>query len=129
MPAIMMMPDSGVPDSVTGSSSDIAEIGPMPGNTPTRVPTNTPMKQYRILTGSRATPKPCATLRMVSICASADFKNAGGQLDQQQVLEPPPYAERRQQREGKRQRPAHRIDRAEQQQHQRDRGKQEAERL
>ena len=45
MPAIMMMPDSGVPDSVTGKSSDIAEIGPMPGNTPTSVPMKTPMKQ------------------------------------------------------------------------------------
>ncbi|MGY4484394.1 hypothetical protein ACVWWR_003585 [Bradyrhizobium sp. LM3.2] len=45
MPAIMMMPDSGVPDSVTGSNSDIAEIGPMPGSTPTSVPMKTPMKQ------------------------------------------------------------------------------------
>ena len=45
MPAIMMMPDSGVPDSVIGSSSDIAEIGPMPGKTPTSVPMKTPMKQ------------------------------------------------------------------------------------
>ena len=45
MPAIMMMPDSGVPDSVIGNSSDIAEIGPMPGSTPTSVPMNTPMKQ------------------------------------------------------------------------------------
>ena len=45
MPAIMMMPDSGEPDRVTGSSSDMAEIGPMPGSTPTRVPMNTPMKQ------------------------------------------------------------------------------------
>ena len=45
MPAIMMMPDSGVPESVTGSRSDMAEIGPMPGNTPTRVPMKTPMKQ------------------------------------------------------------------------------------
>ena len=45
MPAIMMMPDSGVPDRVTGSSRDIAEIGPMPGSTPTSVPMKTPMKQ------------------------------------------------------------------------------------
>src|SRR6476469_1844503 len=53
MPAIMMMPDSGVPDSVTGNSSDIAEIGPMPGKTPTSVPMKTPMKQYSRLIGSR----------------------------------------------------------------------------
>jgi len=45
MPAIMIMPDSGVPNSVTGSSSDIAEIGPIPGSTPTRVPIKTPIKQ------------------------------------------------------------------------------------
>src|SRR5438270_10657828 len=92
MPAIMMMPDSGEPDSVTGSSSDIAEIGPMPGSTPTSVPINTPMKQYSRLTGSSAMPNPCMTLTSVSI--SADFENAGGQLDQQQVLEHPPCAKR-----------------------------------
>ena len=45
MPASMMMPDSGVPASVTGSSSESAEIGPMPGSTPTNVPMKTPMKQ------------------------------------------------------------------------------------
>ncbi len=45
MPAIMMMPDSGVPDSVTGRSSASAETGPMPGSTPTSVPMKTPMKQ------------------------------------------------------------------------------------
>ena len=45
MPAIMMMPDSGLPASVTGSSSDMAATGPMPGSTPTSVPMNTPMKQ------------------------------------------------------------------------------------
>ena len=67
MPAIMMMPNSGVPDSVIGSSSDIAEIGPMPGSTPTSVPMKTPMKQYSRLTGSSAMPKPCATLTSVSM--------------------------------------------------------------
>ena len=51
MPAIMMMPDSGVPASVTGSSSDIAETGPMPGSTPTSVPMKTPTKQYSRLIG------------------------------------------------------------------------------
>src|SRR5947209_66263 len=130
MPAIMMMPDSGVPDSVTGNSSDIAEIGPMPGSTPTRVPMNTPIKQYRILTGSSAMPKPCMTLTRVSIFSpSADFEDAGGQLDQQRVLEHPPDAERGEHRERNGKRPAHRIDRAQQQQHQRHRREQEAERL
>ncbi len=67
MPAIMMMPDSGDADSVTGNSSDIAEIGPMPGSTPTSVPMKTPIKQYSRFTGARATPKPCATLRRTSM--------------------------------------------------------------
>src|ERR1051325_11073983 len=128
MPAIMMMPASGVPDSVIGNSSDIAEIGPMPGSTPTSVPMNTPMKQYSRLTGNSAMEKPCMTLTRVSI-ASADLENAGRQLDQQHVLEHPPRAERDEYRNRHRQRPAHRIDRAQQQQHQRDRGEQEAERL
>ena len=70
MPAIMIMPDSGVPDRVIGSNSDIAEIGPMPGSTPTSVPMKTPRKQYRMLIGSRATPKPCMTLEMTSILSS-----------------------------------------------------------
>jgi len=47
----MMMPDSGVPDSVIGNSSDIAETGPIPGRTPTSVPMKTPMKQYSRLAG------------------------------------------------------------------------------
>src|SRR4051812_10763386 len=124
----MMMPDSGVPDSVIGNSSDIAEIGPMPGSTPTSVPMKTPMKQYSRLTGKSAMEKPCMTLTRVSI-ASADLENAGGQLDQQHVLEYPPRTERGEHGNRQCQGPAHRIDPAQQQQHQRDRGEQEAERL
>ena len=51
MPAIMMMPASGEPESVTGSSSAMAETGPMPGSTPTSVPMNTPKKQAIRLMG------------------------------------------------------------------------------
>src|SRR5215211_1358893 len=120
MPAIMMMPDSGVPDSVTGSSSDIAEIGPMPGNTPTSVPMKTPMKQYSRLIGKNATPKPCATLIRTSMLGSSDFEHARRQLDQKQALQHPPHAERNQDGNRNGQRPAHWIDPAQQQQHQRD---------
>src|SRR6478735_159883 len=122
----MMMPDSGVPDSVTGSSSDIAEIGPMPGSTPTSVPMKTPMKQYSRLIGSRATPKPCATLRSVSMVRSADFEDARRQLDQEQAFQNPPHAERCEQRNRDGQRPAYGVDHAQQQHHQRDRRQQEA---
>src|SRR4051794_33590629 len=120
MPAIMMMPDSGVPDSVTGSNSDIAEMGPMPGSTPTRVPMKTPMKQYSRLIGKSAMPKPCATLMSVSMLRSTELEDARGQLDQEQSLEHPPHAERRQNCDWNGERPAHRINHAEQQQHQRD---------
>src|ERR1700712_3710655 len=129
MPAIMMMPDSGVPDSVTGSSSDIAEIGPMPGSTPTSVPMKTPMKQYSRLIGSNATPNPCATLMSVSMMRSADFEDARRQLDQQEALEDPPHAERGEHGNRDRERPSHRIDDAQQQHHQGDRRQQEAERI
>src|SRR6187455_235294 len=131
MPAIMMMPDSGVPDSVIGNSSDIAEIGPMPGSTPTSVPMNTPMKQKSRLIGISATPKPCPTLRRVSIflIRSADAEDARGQLDQEQALQDPPYPERGEQGDRNGQRPAHRIDQAQQQQHQRYHGEQETERI
>src|SRR6476620_2535190 len=108
MPAIMMMPDSGVPDSVIGSSSDIAEIGPMPGSTPTSVPMNTPMKQYNRLIGNSAMPKPCPTLMSVSMgrVRSADFEDARRQLDQQQAFQHPPHPERGQHADRDRQRPA-----------------------
>src|SRR3569833_2384917 len=117
MQAIMMMPDSGVPDSVTGSSSDIAEIGPMPGSTPTSVPMKTPMKQWRRLIPVSATPNPCATLASVSM-RSADPEQARGQLDQEQPFEHPPHAHGHQHGDRDRHRPAHWIDQSQQQQHQ-----------
>src|SRR5258706_12228101 len=127
----MMMPNSDVPDSVTGSSSDIAEIGPIPGSTPTRVPIKTPIKQYSRLTGCRATPKPWATLRSTSMFSvrSADFEDARGQLDRERALENPPHGEWSE--DGKRngQRPAYGIDHAQQQHHQRNRGEKESERI
>src|SRR5262245_24785367 len=67
MPAIMMMPASGVLDSVTGSSSAMAEMGPIPGSTPTSVPMNTPKKHASKLESFSATPKPSARLVRMSI--------------------------------------------------------------
>lgn len=40
-----MMADSGGIAKVAGSSRDIAATGPIPGSTPIRVPTKTPVKQ------------------------------------------------------------------------------------
>src|SRR5215211_9175025 len=98
MPAIMMIPASGDPASVTGKSSDIAETGPMPGSTPTSVPMNTPMKQESRFRGWSATEKPCPTLARRSMRSSADLEDAGGELDQEQALQNPPDAEGRAER-------------------------------
>ena len=43
---------------VSGNRIDMVATGPMPGSTPTRLPTSTPRKQYIRLCGSSATPKP-----------------------------------------------------------------------
>ena len=51
MPASMMMPASGVAVNVTGSSSDMAATGPMPGSTPTSVPMNTPSEAVEQVDG------------------------------------------------------------------------------
>src|SRR5258708_470561 len=44
--------------NVSGSRIEIVATGPMPGNTPTRLPTRTPRKQNIRLCGSSATPTP-----------------------------------------------------------------------
>ncbi len=97
MPAIMMMPASGVLDSVTGSSSDIAETGPMPGSTPTSVPMKTPKKQDSRLIGWRATAETVAE-------RGDDFHDRSSaepraqqpvrQLNQQELAQHVPDAER-----------------------------------
>jgi hypothetical protein len=45
MPANNIKADKGVSLNVTGKRRDIAPIGPIPGKTPIRVPTKTPIKQ------------------------------------------------------------------------------------
>ena len=58
MPASMMRAVAGSSANVDGRSSAIAPTGPMPGRTPTMVPTSTPTKQASRLAGVRAMPKP-----------------------------------------------------------------------
>ena len=45
MPASMMSAVTGAKEKVIGSSIAIVAVGPMPGSTPTRVPSSTPTKQ------------------------------------------------------------------------------------
>jgi hypothetical protein len=50
---------------VTGSRIEMPERGPMPGSTPTSVPTRQPRKAYQRLSGWNAMAKPCARLSSV----------------------------------------------------------------
>src|SRR5947208_3627068 len=51
---------------VSGSRIEMVASGPMPGSTPTMLPTSTPTKHQSRLCGSSATPKPYQ--RSVSAC-------------------------------------------------------------
>jgi hypothetical protein len=58
MPANMINAEAGPIEYVTGKSSAIAPIGPMPGKTPTTVPIKTPAKQASKLFHCKAIEKP-----------------------------------------------------------------------
>src|SRR5437868_4016600 len=62
MPASMISAPTGGRPKVIGSSIATVAMVPMPGSTPTRVPTSAPIRQSRRLIGERATPKPSARL-------------------------------------------------------------------
>src|SRR5258707_8071045 len=67
MPASMMRADTGCKVKEIGSSIATVVTGPMPGSTPTTVPSKTPMKQYRRFCAVNATPKPIARFARKSI--------------------------------------------------------------
>ena len=54
---VLIAGTGGIP-KVSGSRMEMVATGPIPGSTPTRLPTSTPRKQYIRLCGSSATPKP-----------------------------------------------------------------------
>src|SRR6476661_671664 len=58
MPASMISAPTGGKPKVMGSSIATVAMVPMPGSTPTSVPTSAPIRHSRRLTGVRATPKP-----------------------------------------------------------------------
>src|SRR5262245_29450823 len=66
MPASMMSDANGSSPKVIGSSIAIAGIGPIPGNTPIRVPRRQPSNANPILVRDAAAPNPVARLPMTS---------------------------------------------------------------
>src|SRR6185369_3287430 len=62
MPASMISAPTGGKPNVIGSSIATVAMVPMPGSTPTSVPTSAPIRQSIKLIGEKATPKPRARL-------------------------------------------------------------------
>src|SRR6185503_6484147 len=88
MPASMMIACVAFRPNVTGRRMEMPASGPMPGSTPTRVPTRQPRNAYQALLGSSATEKPCARLiRVVSTRARLNAEHAGVEGSLQHVNE------------------------------------------
>src|SRR5512143_189095 len=87
MPASMMMACVALSPNVTGNRMEMPASGPMPGKTPTNVPTRQPMNAYHALAGSRATEKPCARLRRVVSTVILESEGAGFERRLQRVDE------------------------------------------
>src|ERR1700716_1446692 len=62
MPASMIKAPTGGRPNVMGSSMATVAMVPIPGSTPTKVPTSAPTRHSRRLIGLNATPKPRARL-------------------------------------------------------------------
>src|ERR1700736_1409347 len=68
----MICAPTGGRTKVIGSSNETVAMVPIPGSTPTSVPTSAPIRHSRRLIGVRATPKPRARLAKRSITPSLD---------------------------------------------------------
>ncbi len=77
MPASMMIAWVALSPNVTGSRIEMPASGPMPGSTPTSVPTRQPRNAYQRLDGRNATEKPCSRLMKGSVHA-LESKRADG---------------------------------------------------
>src|SRR5206468_12868473 len=75
MPASMISAPTGGRPKVIGNSIATVAIVPIPGNTPTSVPTRAPIRYSSRLIGVKATPKPSARVEKSSaITPSLDQK-------------------------------------------------------
>src|SRR4051812_22321087 len=83
MPASMISAPTGGRPNVIGSSIATVAMVPMPGNTPTRVPTRAPIRHSSRLIGVNATPKPSARLEKSSAIAPSLNQEAREQLQRQ----------------------------------------------
>src|SRR5215471_14011789 len=82
MPASMMSAPTGGRPKVIGRSMATVATVPMPGSTPTRVPTRAPSRQKPILYGLAATEKPRARFARSSLM-TASCSYPGPQLERQ----------------------------------------------
>lgn len=72
MPASMISDDTGSPIwKVTGNSMAMVAVAPMPGSTPIRVPSSTPIRQKPRLASVDAVIKPSARLLKRSIASGS----------------------------------------------------------
>src|SRR5947209_8636174 len=83
MPASMISAPTGGRPNVIGSSMATVAIVPMPGSTPTSVPTRAPIRHSSRLIGVKATPKPRARLEKRSAIAPSLDQEAREQLQRQ----------------------------------------------
>src|ERR1700748_2959925 len=70
MPASMINAPTGGRPKVIGSSIATVAMVPIPGSTPTKVPTSAPIRHISRLIGDNATAKPCARFANRSIAPS-----------------------------------------------------------
>src|ERR1700682_1921735 len=83
MPASMIRAPTGGRPKVIGSSIATVAMVPMPGSTPTSVPTRAPIRQSRRLIGEKATPKPSARLEKRSAIAPSLNQETREELQRQ----------------------------------------------
>src|ERR1700680_3612378 len=83
MPASMISAPTGGRPKVIGSSMATVAMVPMPGSTPTSVPTRAPIKHSRRLIGENATPKPRARLEKRSAIAPSLNQKTREELQRQ----------------------------------------------
>ena len=76
--------------AVIGSSIATATAGPMPGSTPTAVPSAQPTKAHSRLTGVIAVAKPCSSALRMSMSEPPGGRQAR-QVDRQELGEGPEH--------------------------------------
>src|SRR5258705_1265288 len=87
MPASMIKAPTGGRPNVMGSSMATVAMVPMPGRTPTSVPTSAPTRHSRRLIGVNATPKPRARLEKSSAIAPSLNQKTREKLQRQPELQ------------------------------------------